>query len=152
MAFENISVGSLNAALNECKRALDYNTTNTLKSSVASSTVWQCDAQATLKSALTTLADERYKELESKITNYLGIVTKIKEYKELELSVKTLKNEIERLKPNLYYKKERVLLGITYYTTVKDEAVAADIANKNQLITDNQQKMKDIEQQVAGLV
>lgn len=94
MAFENISVGSLNAALNECKRALDYNTTNTLKSSVASSTVWQCDAQATLKSALTTLADERYKELESKITNYLGIVTKIKEYKELELSVKTLKNEI----------------------------------------------------------
>lgn len=152
MAFENISVGSLNAALNECKRALDYNTTNTLKSSVASSNVWQCDAQATLKSALTTLADERYKELESKITNYLGIVTKIKEYKELELSVKTLKNEIERLKPNLYYKKERVLLGITYYTTVKDEAVAADIANKNQLITDNQQKMKDIEQQVAGLV
>ncbi len=152
MAFENISVGSLNAALNECKRALDYNTTNTLKSSVASSTVWQCDAQATLKSALTTLADERYKELESKITNYLGIVTKIKEYKELELSVKTLKNEIERLKPNLYYKKERVLLGITYYTTVKDEAVAADIANKNQLITDNQQKMKDIEQQVAGSV
>lgn len=152
MAFENISVGSLNAALNECKRALDYNTTNTLKSSVASSTVWQCDAQATLKSALTTLADERYKELESKITNYLGIVTKIKEYKELELSVKTLKNEIERLKPNLYYKKERVLLGITYYITVKDEAVAADIANKNQLITDNQQKMKDIEQQVAGSV
>lgn len=152
MAFENISVGSLNAALNECNRALDYNTTNTLKSSVASSTVWQCDAQATLKSALTTLADERYKELESKITNYLGIVTKIKEYKELELSVKTLKNEIERLKPNLYYKKERVLLGITYYTTVKDEAVAADIANKNQLITDNQQKMKDIEQQVAGSV
>ena len=152
MAFENISVGSLNAALNECKRALDYNTTNTLKSSVASSTVWQCDAQATLKSALTTLADERYKELESKITNYLGIVTIIKEYKELELSVKTLKNEIERLKPNLYYKKERVLLGITYYTTVKDEAVAADIANKNQLITDNQQKMKDIEQQVAGSV
>ena len=152
MAFENISVGSLNAALNECKRALDYNTTNTLKSSVASSTVWQCDAQTTLKSALTTLADERYKELESKITNYLGIVTKIKEYKELELSVKTLKNEIERLKPKLYYKKERVLLGITYYTTVKDEAIAADIANKNQLITDNQQKMKDIEQQVVGSV
>ena len=62
MAFENIDVGKLRSALNECKSSLNYSTSKSLAGSIANSSIWQSSAQGNLKNALSKLIDERYKE------------------------------------------------------------------------------------------
>lgn len=152
MAFENINVNSLRSALNDCKRSLNYDTTKTLKNNIASSNEWQSDAKTNLNNALITLTDVRYKELESKITNYLNVVTKIENYKKLEESVKNLRRDIRSLSENLYKEEKNTIFGITYYKDVKDEKIASLMSSKSQLILENIKKMHEIEQQVADLI
>lgn len=152
MAFESINVNSLRSALNNCKRSLNYDTTKTLKNNIASSNVWQSDAKTNLNNALITLTDVKYKELESKITDYLNVVTKIENYKRLEESVKNLRRDIRSLSENLYKEEKNTIFGITYYKDVKDEKIASLMSSKSQLILENIKKMKEIEQQVADLI
>lgn len=152
MAFESINVNSLRSALNDCKRSLNYDTTKTLKNNIASSNEWQSDAKKNLNNALKTLIDVRYKELESKITNYFNVVTKIENYKKLEESVKNLRRDIKILSENLYKEEKNTIFGITYYKDVKDEKIASLMSSKSQLILENIKKMHEIEQQVADLI
>lgn len=152
MAFESINVNSLRSALNDCKRSLNYDTTKTLKNNIASSNEWQSDAKTNLNKALITLTDVKYKELESKITDYLNVVTKIENYKKLEESVKNLRRDIRSLSENLYKEEKNTIFGITYYKDVKDEKIASLMSSKSQLILENIKKMKEIEQQVADLI
>lgn len=150
MAFENIDVGKLKSALNECKSSLNYGTSKSLAGSIANSSAWQSSAQGNLKNALSKLTDERYKELEDKIDSYLGVASLIEKYKDLEKKNNDLQSEIEGLNKILYKKKPYKFFGKTLYQRVVDQSVLNSINAKNQEIKENKIEMDSLNAQVSG--
>lgn len=152
MAFENIDVGKLRSALNECKSSLNYSTSKSLAGSIANSSIWQSSAQGNLKNALSKLIDERYKELEDKIDSYLGVASLIEKYKDLEKKNNNLQSEIDNLYKNLYKKVERKFLGLIYYEDVLDVSVLDSINAKKDEIKENKIEMDKLNVQVSGSI
>lgn len=152
MAFENIDVGKLRSALNECKSSLNYSASKSLVGSIANSSIWQSSAQGNLKNALSKLTDERYKELEDKIDSYLGVASLIEKYKDLEKKNNNLQSEIDNLYKNLYKKVERKFLGLIYYEDVLDVSVLDSINAKKDEIKENKIEMDKLNAQVSGSI
>lgn len=152
MAFENIDVGKLRSALNECKSSLNYSASKSLVGSIANSSIWQSSAQGNLKNALSKLTDERYKELEDKIDSYLGVTSLIEKYKDLEKKNNNLQSEIDNLYKNLYKKVERKFLGLIYYEDVLDVSVLDSINAKKDEIKENKIEMDKLNAQVSGSI
>lgn len=152
MAFENIDVGKLRSALNECKSSLNYSASKSLVGSIANSSIWQSSAQGNLKNALSKLTDERYKELEDKIDSYLGVASLIEKYKDLEKKNNNLQSEIDNLYKNLYKKVERKFLGLIYCEDVLDVSVLDSINAKKDEIKENKIEMDKLNAQVSGSI
>ena len=101
MAFESVDVGSLRSSLNACKNSINYSAGKEFMSSAGN--IWQGDAKDNLMRALDKLYNEKYKKLEDLLNKYLGVCDQIGHYKQLEEEKNQLANEIEALKPKLYY-------------------------------------------------
>lgn len=103
MAFESVNVTSLRNALNQCKNTINHSSTTELITSISNTSVWQSSSQKKLKTALTKLENERYKDLENKINKYLEVVSYIERYKELQRENISLENHYYNLSRRLHY-------------------------------------------------
>lgn len=152
MAFESVNVDSLRSALDSCKNSIKHDTTDNLIGQVGNSSVWQCDAQNTLKDGLSRLVSTGYNDLENKINSYYPVVSLIQKYKDLEAENERLKSEKAALIPKLYKTEHYTFLGMTFSRKVVDQSVANRISEIVRKINENKAEMDSIEQQVAGMV
>lgn len=161
MAFENINVTSLKNALLQCKNSIDYSTTDEVIQNISSSTVWQSDAKNKLRETLGRLKNEKYKDLENLLNDYLYAVSYIDEYQELERENKSLEIEYSNLQDRLYYTEEYTTSTTssdgtveteTHTRTVKDYSVELKMNNVRETINNNNEKMSYLENKVSNLI
>ena len=167
MAFESVDVGSLRSSLNSCKNSINYSAGKEFMSSAGN--IWQGDAKENLIRALDKLYNEKYKGLEKLLDKYLGVCDQIGRYKQLESEKAQLANEIEALKPKLYYDVDKTREVTDWYqdfdgkwkeTTktehytekVLDQNVQNQINEKLHQMEQKQLEMNGIESQVNGMV
>lgn len=129
MAFENVDVNSLKSALNSCKNSINHTKTDSLINAISSPTIWQGKSQNNLKQALQSLRDVRYKELENQLNSYIGVVSNIEQYKNLEQQNRQYSNEINSLQSQV------ASASIQTYTVVGGDTLYA-IARKNNTTVD----------------
>lgn len=153
MAFESVDVGSLQSALNACKDSINHSTTDNLIGKVSNSSIWECDARSSLKDGLSRLVGLRYAELQSKIDNGFAVCSLISEYKQLEEENEQLAKNIEILKAKLWETRSYTGNDGKIHThKVKNMDAENGIKRAKAKINENLQKMKKLEQQVAGMV
>lgn len=161
MAFESVSVPSLRSALTQCKNTLNHSKTDELINNISNTSVWQTTAQPNLKKALTKLKDERYKELESKISSYFTIASYIERYQFLQKENERLESEYASLSARLYYEETYTSTSTasdgtrttsTYTRMVKDLAVEAAMASIRRQIEENKQEMEEIVVKVSNSI
>lgn len=161
MAFENINVTSLKNALLQCKNSIDYSTTDEVIQNISSSTVWQSDTKNKLRETLGRLKNEKYKDLENLLNDYLYAVSYIDEYQELERENKSLEIEYSNLQDRLYYTEEYTTSTTssdgtveteTHTRTVKDYSVELKMNNVRETINNNNEKMSYLENKVSNLI
>lgn len=161
MAFEQVSVSSLNSAINACENSINYNNTLNNISNISDNNVWNASSRDNLKNALNILVNERYKELEEKLNVCKQVAALIGEYKQIEQKILELENEIDRLQDDLYKEKEYTVtkkdangneIKETKTKKVKDHAVESRINSLEQEIANYKQKLIEIESKVASLV
>lgn len=153
MAFEQVDTNSLKKALIECENKIDYNKTKELISDISNSNVWQTESQKNLKKALEKLKNKRYKELESKISNYQTLVTYIEKYQELVRENESLESQYSSLSSKLYYTETYTDSdGTTITETKKDTSVETQMNNIRNQINKNKKEMESLESKVSNSI
>ena len=167
MAFEDVNVGSLRSSLSACKNSLSYSAGKEFMSSAGN--IWQGDAKNNLIKNLDKLYNEKYKDLEDLLNKYLGVCDQIECYKQLESEKNQLANEIEALKPKLYYDVDKTREKTEWYQDldgkwkekketehyterVLDQNVQNQINEKLHQMEQKQLEMNGIESQINGMV
>lgn len=148
MAFENVNVSSLRNALTQCKNSINHNTTDELINSISNASVWQTSAQTTLKSALTKISNERYKNLENKINSYFDIVSYIEKYQNLQKENVPLEKQYSSLSKRLYY----TVRTEKHTRRVKDTNVERQMLNVRKKINDNKEEMENLKSRVSNSI
>lgn len=148
MAFENVNVSSLRNALTQCKNSINHNTTDELINSISNASVWQTSAQTTLKSALTKISNERYKNLENKINSYFDIVSYIEKYQNLQKENVSLEKQYSSLSKRLYY----TVRTEKHTRRVKDTNVERQMLNVRKKINDNKEEMENLKSRVSNSI
>lgn len=161
MAFEQVSVSSLNSAISACENSINYNNTLNNISNISDNRVWNSLSRDNLKKGLNMLVNERYKELENKLNVCKQVAALIAQYKQIEGQILQLEDEINRLQDELYKEKEYTVtkkdangneIRETKTKKVKDYAVEARINSLEEEIANYKQKLIEIESKVASLV
>lgn len=96
--FDDVDVGSLKNAINSCKNAINYKTTQRLISDIASSSIWNAGCKSNLQTAMQKIIT-RNKEIKNMLTGYLSVASLIGEYQTLEKEEKELEADCD------YYRK-----------------------------------------------
>lgn len=148
MAFENVNVSSLRNALTQCKNSINHNTTDELINSISNASVWKTSAQTTLKSALTKISNERYKNLENKINSYFDIVSYIEKYQNLQKENVSLEKQYSSLSKRLYY----TVRTEKHTRRVKDTNVERQMLNVRKKINDNKEEMENLKSRVSNSI
>lgn len=161
MAFENVNVESLRNALYACKNSISYNNSINIINSVSSGNIWKAESSNHLRKALTTLTNERYRQLEAQINSYLSVTNLISEYKQLEADNRRMEAELPRLRGRLYH---RVSYPVIYYDAegkpyerweseeVIDHGVEREINYTENKIRENNNRMRSLERQVSNSI
>lgn len=101
MAFENVNIASLKGSINSCINTLNYNATNNIINNISNNNIWQTDSRNTLKKALETLKNTRYKNLKDYLYKCSTIAGYIEQYKAKEALIKSYQNQISSLNQQL---------------------------------------------------
>lgn len=145
MAYENVSVASLERSLRGCKNAINHKKTDDLINTLAvGNSIWKSDSRKTLVLSLKKLSKTRYKELEDKIDDYLRVCTLIKEYQDIQRKNKSLSSSNARLSTSL----NKVVNG----TVTKDASVESRIKSNNNSIRSNNTKLASLDRQIKSLI
>ena len=161
MAFENIDVSSLKNAIISCKNSLNHSTSQNLISQISESGIWQSDSQKKLINALEKLNNVRYKELETKLNNYLGMVSLIEEHQTLEKENKNLDTQYSSLKDKLYYTEhyttsstdsEGNIIKERHTRTVKDYSVERRMNENRAKRSDNRSRAGTLKNKVVSSI
>jgi len=94
MDFENVNAAQLQGALDACLGSLDYSTSQDLITSVVDSSIWNASSRETLRRALETLVNERYKALEELLGRYKSVAGWMGDHRILAERNHQLRNDI----------------------------------------------------------
>lgn len=152
MALENISTSSLRNAITSCKNAINYNTDKQVLNAISNTAAWKSDSSNTLKTAINTLINQRYKKLEEKLTSYYKIVSYIEKYQDLYEENKTYKfkqNELDRKIIN-----NRYIMNDDNRERLKSDerAMQSKIYDLNRKISNNTNQMSEIKRKISSLI
>lgn len=161
MAFENVDVSNLRNALTQCKDSINHSITDELIDNISNTSIWQTSAQTNLKNALVNFRNERYKNLENKINDYINIISDIEKYQKMQKENKSLADQYSSLSNSLYYTETYTTTSTasngkvsteTHSRRVKDREVEAKMSNLQKIIDDNKVKMEDIKNRVSNSI
>lgn len=159
MAFENVNVASMRNAINSCIGKLNKEEIQELTNNISNSSVWEANAQDTLKKALTRLGSIRYIELEQQLINCYEIVNYIEEYQNINSTNESLFKEYSSLDKKLYYTENYIIEDVDENGNkikkectrkVKDSSVEKQMDTIKKEINENRNTMENLKNNISN--
>lgn len=129
MAFESVDAGELETAISNCRREINYGSTNDIIHNISNDNVWNTKSRNSLKRRLERLVQEKYSELEGLLNTYGQVPGLIREYKSLESAnesyysqIHSLQSEIDNATDETYI----VQSGDTLSAIARSQGVSVD--------------------------